>query len=130
MSRGPTPILTEAAMDEPTISVLAERLGRLEIQCGRWRRACTLLGLLAGLGLVAGIAGARLLPEEVEAKRFVARDSNGNSRIEMGVHPRLDIPYLTLKDRDGTVRISIEASEDQGGGSRVFLFDRFGNKRA
>lgn len=91
-------------MSEPSIEVLAERLGRLERECRRWRLlggvggAALAIMLLAGGVREAAEAGprrvGRLTVDELEARRIVLKDEAEET-------------WFKLERRDGVALMSM-----------------------
>lgn len=114
-----------ASADELTI--LKHRLARLE----RGQRRFRSFGLLAILGLgflaVMGQAGPGVVPEVIEAKRFVVKDSSGRNLAALGTD-RDGAPLLVLTNRDGALGATLEVTAARR--PALTLYDRAGHSRA
>jgi xanthine/CO dehydrogenase XdhC/CoxF family maturation factor len=106
-------------VDKPKIDVLAERIGRLEQENRRWRWG-------GGFALIAGflvmLSGAQRAdaPKIVEAEQFIVRDSDGKERVRLGLASG-GAPALFLRNKDGSNRVILQASDRDDSGS-LYLF--------
>ena len=118
-------------MDQTTTDALIERFERLEVRCLRFERQARrwkTVGILAWIGVVMLIAaGARQdrVPKTIEAERFVLRDQDGKTRMELGTDDRKAVA-LFLLDQEGNRPISLGVTANgrpamglsQAGGNR------------
>src|SRR4051794_38290845 len=105
-------------MGEPTIDVLAERVGHLERENRLWRwggGAC----LIAGLVVVIGGAQRANEPRVIEAERLVVRDQHGKERIRLGLSSD-GVPALFLWAKDGKDRVILQGGDEDGGSLNLF----------
>jgi hypothetical protein len=109
------------------LAILKSRLDRLERGNRRLRR----LGLFAFLGVgllfVMGQTSPSVVPEVVEAKRFVVKDASGRNLAALGTD-RDGAPLLVLTNLDGGLGATLEVT-----GARrpaLTLYDRAGHSRA
>ncbi len=96
-------------MDQTTTDALIERFERLEARCLRFERQARrwkTAGSLALIGVVMLIAGGARQAKTVEAERFVLRDQDGKTRMELGTDDRKAVA-LFLLDQEGNKPISL-----------------------
>jgi hypothetical protein len=107
---------------------IVQRLSRVERQNHRLKKSgiIFLVGI-AGMFLL-GQASVRKVPAEIEAQKFILRDSQGRGRATLGFTPEDNSPALVLNQTDGTLGASIKIGPQ--GRSMLSLYDRGGNPRA
>ncbi|MFQ5881799.1 MAG: hypothetical protein ACE5I9_04930 [Candidatus Methylomirabilales bacterium] len=114
-------------MDDSKMEILVRRLDRVERENRRWKRVGTFV--LAAIAAVAltGQATPRNVAKEVEAEKFLLRDTSGKTRavLAMGADESVG---LSLSDKDGTARIWL--SLGAGGSPVLALFDKTARPRA
>lgn len=98
-------------MDTSSMQALAERVERLEVE-NQWLKR---LGSLVVVGVAAlGIHGTNLgrPAGQVEAERFVVKDSRGRVRASLSMQPDGE-PGLTILDDRGREQIALRATSDR-----------------
>jgi len=109
------------------LAVLRDRVDRLERGNRRLRR-CGLFALLgAGLLVVMGQTSPGVVPEVIEAKRFVVKDASGRNLAALGTD-RDGAPLLVLTNLDGGLGATLEVTAARR--PTLTLYDRAGNSRA
>jgi hypothetical protein len=103
------------------IQALRKRLDQLEHDHKRLRR----FGLLAFLGLVVtllmGQSGRNVVPEVIEAQRFVVKDATGKSVAALGTD-RDGAPLLVLMNSDGRLAATLDVTAQKK--PTLTLYDR------
>lgn len=92
------------------------RLENLETQNKRLKRVGTVLFLLLGVLIVAGVAAPN---RTIEADKFVIKDANGKTRAELSSSDAG--PELNFLDERGTLRLSVGI---YAGEPSIVLFDQ------
>jgi hypothetical protein len=109
------------------LAILRDRLDRLERGNRRLRR----FGLFAFLGVallfVMGQTSPSIVPEVIEAKRFVVKDASGRNLAALGTD-RDGAPLLVLTNLDGGLGATLEVTAARK--PSLTLYDRAGNSRA
>ena len=83
------------------MNALIERVQALETQARRTRRCAGSVVLGVATLAAVGAAPARSVPDTIEARQFIARDTQGNVRMVIGVDAH-GAGYLALNDSDGS----------------------------
>ena len=104
-----------------------ERLDRVEHQNRNLKRtwAATVFGVAALI--LMGQAMPNKVPEVIEARKFVLKDSKGNGRAALTVTPD-NSPLLLLNQPDGTLGVTLTVGPQ--GRPMLSLYDKRGNPRA
>lgn len=118
------PVSPGGAPGEYRFAAMADRLGRLERTCHRWRLAGFGLGtcLMLLLGMAAG-----LQPKTIEAERFILKDAEGVTLAAWAMSPD-HTPGMWLFDKSGKPRLSLDVARD--GAPGVNLYNPDGSLRA
>ena len=109
------------------LAILKDRLDRLERGHRRLRRFGLLVFLGAGLLFVMGQTSPGIVPEVIEAKRFVVKDASGRNLAALGTD-RDGAPLLVLTNLDGGLGATLEVTAARR--PALTLYDRNGNSRA
>jgi hypothetical protein len=117
-------------MDDPTVTVVLQRLARLEEARRRWKLLG--IGTISVLALVVllGAAGGTKVPEEIRAKQFVLVDQNGkiramlrsfeNGSASLTVNDDAEKPRITM-GVEGVGNPLLALIDRTGKDARVFL---------
>ena len=105
-------------MQRQSTEALAERLSRLEAQHRRLKRAVSVGAVTVMSAFLLGQAGRQ---KEVEATRFVLRDTSGRYRGELAM--RGNEPAVQLFDAQGKSRVLLKATSV---GGSLSMYDRSG----
>ena len=115
-------------MTSPTddMQTLMKRIDELESR-HRWFRRFGLLAFLGiGVTLLMGQAGSRIVPEVIEAQRFVVKDASGKSIAALGAD-RDSAPLLVLMNADGRLAAALDVTAQRK--PTLTLYDRDGKSR-
>jgi hypothetical protein len=118
---------TTMVSESSELQSIVQRLSRVERQNHRLKKSgiIFLVGI-AGMFLL-GQASVRKVPAEIEAQKFVLRDSQGRGRAILGFTSD-NLPVLILNQTDGTLGATLEVGPR--GQPTLSLYDRGGNPRA
>ena len=112
---------------EDELTILRDRVDRLERGNRRLRR----FGLFAFLGVgflvVMGQTSSGIVPEVIEAKRFVVKDAGGRNLAALGTD-RDGAPLLVLTNLDGGLGATLEVTAARR--PTLTLYDRDSHSRA
>lgn len=115
-------------MTSPTddMQTLIKRLDKLESR-HRWLRRLGLFAFLGiGVTLLMGQAGRSIVPEVIEAQRFVVKDGLGKSIAALG-GDRDGAPLLVLMNADGRLAAALDITAQRK--PTLTLYDRDGKSR-
>ena len=109
------------------LAILKDRVDRLERGNTRLRRFGLFAFLGVGLLLVMGQTSPSVVPEVIEARRFVVKDASGRNLAALGTD-RDGAPLLVLTNLDGGLGATLEVTAARR--PALTLYDRAGNSRA
>ena len=114
-----------SSVDE--LVLLKRRIDCLERGNWRLRRFGLFAFLGVGLLFVMGQMSPSIVPEVIEARRFVVKDANGRNLAALGTD-RDGAPLLVLTNLDGGLGATLEVTAARK--PTLSLYDRAGNSRA
>ena len=114
-----------SSVDE--LVLLKRRIDCLERGNWRLRRGGLFAFLGVGLLFVMGQMSPSIVPEVIEARRFVVKDANGRNLAALGTD-RDGAPLLVLTNLDGGLGATLEVTAARK--PTLSLYDRAGNSRA
>jgi len=114
-----------SSVDE--LVLLKRRIDCLERGNWRLRRFGLFAFLGVGLLFVMGQMSSSIVPEIIEARRFVVKDANGRNLAALGTD-RDGAPLLVLTNLDGGLGATLEVTAARK--PTLSLYDRAGNSRA
>ncbi len=91
-------------MNNPTIEMMAARLGRLERDCRRWKLAWLGLASIAAISFLVG-AGRQGQPTGLQADRITVRDLEAQRIVLKDEH---GVRWFYLESRDGIPQMAFE----------------------
>src|SRR5262249_32450132 len=106
-------------MDKTAFDAMSERIGRLERECGRWRRATFVLGLAGLVAMMVGAVRETEVPKTIEAETLLLKDRDGTLRVRMAASED-EKPLLVMFDKEGRCRLSVGLHAD--GSPAIGLF--------
>jgi hypothetical protein len=109
------------------LAILKDRLDRLERGNRRLRRCGLLAFLGVGILFFMGQTSPSVVPEVIEAKRFVVKDASGRNLAALGTD-RDGAPLLVLTNLDGGLGATLGVTAARR--PALTLHDRAGNSRA
>jgi len=109
------------------LAILRDRLDRLERGNRRLRRFGLFAFLGVGILFFMGQTSPGVVPEVIEAKRFVVKDASGRNLAALGTD-RDGAPLLVLTNLDGGLGATLEVTAVRR--PALTLYDRTGNSRA
>jgi hypothetical protein len=109
------------------LELLKRRIDCLERGNRRLRRCGLFAFLGVGLLFVMGQTSPGVVPEVIEAKRFVVKDASGRNLAALGTD-RDGAPLLVLTNLDGGLGATLEVTAARR--PALTLYDRAGNSRA
>ena len=109
------------------LQTLRKRVDQLEHAHQRLRRFGLFAFLGIGVTLLMGQAGRSVVPEVIEAQRFVVKDTNGKSIAALGAD-RDGAPLLVLMNSDGHLAATLDVTAHNK--PTLTLYDRDGKSRA
>lgn len=134
-------------MQPPQVDDLALRVGRLERENLRLKRAGLLTAGVLAVGLLVGQAAPKT--QLIQTQRLVITDDMGNERIVMGANKdrasimiktdaskgsavlavAADTAGVSITDENGKHRLTLGKDLRQGGGAGLWLYDDQGTLR-
>jgi len=114
-----------SSVDE--LEILKRRIDCLERGNRRMRRFGLFAFLGVGILFIMGQTSPSIVPEVIEAKRFVVKDASGRNLAALGTD-RDGAPLLVLTNLDGGLGATLEVTAARR--PTLTLYDRAGNSRA
>jgi hypothetical protein len=108
------------------VQTLRKRLDQMEQGHQRLRRFGLFAFLGIGVTLLMGQAGRGIVPEVIEAQRFVVKDASGKSIAALGAD-RDGSPLLVLMNSDGRLAATLDVTAHKK--PTLTLYDRDGKSR-
>lgn len=116
----------EQTMDMAMLDSLKMRIDRLERQNRSVKRLTAVLFFVIIALVVTGIAVPRNVAKNIDAERFVLRDSNGQMRASLAFATK-GVPALKFYDVNGNVAVVVGVVSD---GGPMMAFHKDGKPRA